>query len=225
MQRWPKFRAVVFDWNGTLLNDTVRCYEGGAKAVFVHFGINPPTFEEYRQNAGKSAIEEFYQSWGIKASREEINAIFHFGVEKAAPADLSPGSRMVLRRLRDWRIPCALLSLFNEEMLLQDVDSFKLTNFFCCNGEILIYGSLKEKTTRLLELREKFGCGPKELVLISDTSRDILDAKKAECFAIAYSGGVESPKSLRKAQPDLMIDNLWDVIFKTPLKKNIKKRR
>jgi len=65
---------MLFDWNGTILDD-MPIWRMAMEKAFTTYGKEPPTTEQYFSEMKKDYMES-YRSRGITTSREEINAIY-----------------------------------------------------------------------------------------------------------------------------------------------------
>lgn len=95
-------KLVAFDWNGTILSDTICCLEGD-NAVFKKLGIKPINLKEFRR-AFDVPIINFYKNIGInpeKANKhfQENENLFHITYEERAEHSRT---RANTRKLLTW---------------------------------------------------------------------------------------------------------------------------
>ena len=128
-----KTALVIWDWNGTLLDDTRQCYEI-ENAMRTRRGMPPFSgMEEYRW-LFRFPVIEFYKDMGYTFETESYEAISEEFVrlytEIVYDCPLQPGSRETLETLRSRGIPQALLSATSQARLEQQVRRFGLDHYF-----------------------------------------------------------------------------------------------
>jgi phosphoglycolate phosphatase-like HAD superfamily hydrolase len=125
---------VIFDWNGTLLDD-IRLFVECAVLTGQELGWWPPlTLDYYRRHFTR----DWQRFYGGLAQRElsakeieEIDVVWHKHYETLRPtAGLFDDSRKVLEDLSSRAIPCSLLSLYHHQQLVPLVEQLGLSGFF-----------------------------------------------------------------------------------------------
>lgn len=205
-RRELKIKVVSFDWNGTLLNDSVWAFEG-VKEVFRHFKKPLPTIEEYRKGAEES-FATFYQRRGIKSPRELLDRIINKKLASLPPPKLFYDTSSTLRFFRKRNIKTALISSHKEQMLISDIAFYKIESLFD-----FVRGNAVNKTVSLEELIDYFKVEPREVVYVTDTAEDIIFAKSAGVIACAIPRGYNSMKKLIEAKPDYLISYLRELKY------------
>jgi len=204
-----RIKLVVSDLNGTWVADCAQVHESVC-AVFRDFSVREPSLEEYRLRCGISRNPTaFYRQLGIPffVSSEEIVERFRTHIRMRPPAPPSEGARELFEALRYFGHPAALVTLLNIDALERDRRRFDLGHYFPAG----IYGGLREKATTLMDLRRRFRCDPGELLFVSDTYRDLVQANAVDCFTIGVGNGHGLPKTLKDARPKLVVASLREL--------------
>lgn len=184
-------RHIVWDWNGTLLDDLAVVVEA-VNVGLAGFGAGPIDADGYRTHYTRP-VSRFYESLlGRPVPPEEwleLNEMFHqayFG--KVATVGLTPDARRALELARRAGATQSVLSMAPHEHLVPIVMEHRLHAYFTAvrgssgnRGEVKA-GSLRE---HLLEIDRE----PEEVVVIGDTTDDAVAAAQVGAAAVLYDGG------------------------------------
>ncbi len=182
---------VVWDWNGTLLDDLEIIIEATNVGISV-YGVPPMDEDVYRDHFTRP-VRAFYDSlFGRPISDMEwahLNKSFHdeyyARVERAAlTRDAIPAMEEVAAR--GWTQ--SLLSMSVQSRLTEAVEARGLTGRFALiDGLTGATGGLK--TTHLAAHIARLQLDSRRVVVIGDTPDDVAAARHAEAIAILYDGG------------------------------------
>jgi phosphoglycolate phosphatase-like HAD superfamily hydrolase len=184
---------IVWDWNGTLLND-MAAVVGASNAAFATVGGAPLTLEQYRANY-EIPIPRFYQRvLGFQPSGaqwEALDAAFQQRyTELAADCGLTDG---VAELLTGWTAEGgtqSLLSMYEHRRLVPVVERFGIERHF-----LRVDGrtgpSHGQKAASLVRHLAALGPSvePARTVLIGDAADDALAAREVGAHAVLYTGG------------------------------------
>ncbi|WP_299528065.1 HAD family hydrolase [uncultured Streptomyces sp.] len=193
---------LVWDWNGTLLDDT-HAVVGATNAAFAEIGLAPITVEQYRENY-RVPIPTFYERFlgrlPTDAEWERMDVVFHdhyTGLRIAC--GLTEG---VAELLAGW--PAAgrsqsLLSMYGHEHLVPVVREFGIERHFVrVDGRTGPSGGSKT-----LHMERHFaaldGIAPEHAVIIGDAVDDAVAAAHVGARAVLYTGGSHSRAGLEVA--------------------------
>jgi HAD superfamily hydrolase (TIGR01549 family) len=198
-------RAVLFDWDGTLVDSAAasfRCYA----ALFGSFGI---AFGE--REFERTYSPDWYRTYeavGLPPARwPEADARW---VELYAreSSELLPGAAASLDRLRSAGLASGLVSSGGRERISRDLARFGLAGFFpvvVCGGETR---NRKPHPEPLLRALDELGIAPGDAAYLGDSPEDVHMARAAGVFAVGIPGGFPNRSALAAAAPDLLASDL-----------------
>ena len=204
-----KSTAVLFDWDGTLLDSFPASYRASI-AVLRHYGIDvdrerfletysPNWYESYEKlGVPREEWDNADQMWR-RTYRNEVSEPFPF-------------VRQLLTSLRDAGLTLGLVTAGNRDRVAGELEEFALGQFFAV---VVCFEDTEEKKphpaplTRALEHLE---VAPHATVYVGDRPEDIVMGQKVG----AYTVGVESeygPRSmLEEAAPDLILPHAGHLV-------------
>jgi HAD superfamily hydrolase (TIGR01549 family) len=203
------FRAVLFDWDGTLVDSaqrTYRCYE----RVFSAYGIafDPAAFE-------RTYSPDWYRTYeDVGLAREhwkEADARW-ISCYEAEVSRLVPGALEALERLRSRGLAQGLVSSGDGARVRREVAALDLGRFFgavVCGGET---ARRKPDPEPLLLALERLGLPPVETAYVGDSPEDVVMAKSAGAFAVGVPGGFPNREALAASRPDVLAACLEDAL-------------
>lgn len=210
----------VFDWNGTLLSDTVPSWRAGNECL-KFYGVKPISLKTHRETFF-FPILPFYELHGVPAEkvlerREEGNEIFQSAYDRfAAKTRTRAGTRVLLDHLKDGGAECIILSNYLTEKIEDHLKRLKIDHYFShvdahdCDGTTIL-----QNTTKVLRLRdymETYGHAPEDTVIIGDTMEEPEIARELGITSIGITDGYISRKRLREAAPDYTVHRLDEIM-------------
>jgi HAD superfamily hydrolase (TIGR01509 family) len=199
-------RMALFDWNGTLFNDSPVWY-ASVKEIFLAYGKQPPTMEEYFRELEGDYLK-IYRSRGIFASRDEINEIYEKAyVERVERAELFPGVAYTLGALSEKGVIMGIVTGQKDYLVIPFLYKFGIGPLFsCCE-----YHALDKKSSIRLIL-ENAGIAPEECCFVGDAPADIRHGNAAGVITIAFLNGHTPEDLMLNAEPKLTIRNFEKII-------------
>ena len=178
------FENIIWDWNGTLLNDKHVVHETEAD-LFPKYGMHSPSVET-RQKLFCFPIVEYYKKVGFnfeKHNFEQLNRDFMAIYEsKLKNTPLFEGMAELLAEIKNLGKKQYILSAGPQDHLNEIVPAHKIDHLFEA-----VYGlssnDAHSKIERGHELVRDFGLEPSQTLLIGDTEHD---------FEVAEALGFES---------------------------------
>lgn len=209
----------VFDWNGTILADTVPSWKAG-NVCMEFYGGQPISLKTHRETF-IFPILPFYELHGISAEtvlgrREEGNTIFQNAYDRfAANTRTRRGAKDVLVYLKDQGVQIIILSNYRTEKIRAHCQRLGIEQYFSridahdCDGTTILQNTTK--VTRLKAYLETHGFAPDETVIIGDTMEEPEIARALGLTSIGITDGYISRKRLSEAAPDFIIHRLDEI--------------
>ncbi len=183
-----KYKHIVWDWNGTLLNDAKTCVSI-LNEILSRRGMAKITFEQYREKFD-FPVKDYYRRIGFDFSVEPFEIVANEYIEayrhRQFECRLQKGAEKILKEFVQKGLKQSILSAYYQEMLEEVVKFFGIRElFFRVIGLNDYYASSKVESGKVLlkELKLK----PGDVVLIGDTVHDFEVASEigVDCILIA----------------------------------------
>ena len=182
---------IVWDWNGTLLDDLPIVVEAVNRSLGA-LGEGPITADDYRDHYTRP-VRHFYDGLlGRTVTDDEwlrLNATFHDSYFTLAEAvDLAPGAHDAIAMIDDSGWTQSLLSMSPSDWLGETVRRLGLTHRFdLVDG---LSGPTGGRKAQHLEVHlRSLAVGGETTVVIGDTPDDVAAARYVGATAILFHGG------------------------------------
>ena len=195
-----KYRHIIWDWNGTLLNDVWLCVDM-MNRVLRENDLPEITTDEYKK-VFDFPVKRYYEKLGFdfnKVSFEKVGTDFiRYYNERHYECELQPGAVEALAGLKKTGVGLSLLSAREESDLLLELKNREVFHFFDrVSGLNDHYADGKTENGK--KLIRDLGLKHHEVVFIGDTLHDaeVADSIGADCILIAR--GHHNPERLVEA--------------------------
>jgi phosphoglycolate phosphatase-like HAD superfamily hydrolase len=190
-------KHLVWDWNGTLLDD-LTLVVAATNAALLAAGGGPTTPDEHRREFRRPISEYYSLVLGRRVDREEfaqLDKIFHKAyAEGLTTCALAAGATDALR---GWTGTQSLLSMWFHTELVPTVDRYGLTSYFArVDGNRAATGG-GHKAPHLAAHLAALGVDGADCVLIGDSVDDAAAAATVGARCVLYTGGFTDPDRLR----------------------------
>ncbi|ELP89236.1 2-deoxyglucose-6-phosphate phosphatase, putative [Entamoeba invadens IP1] len=192
-------KAVIFDFNGTLLFDG-KLHREAWNAMSLKYKGRPFTDVEWENINGSpnSRLVEFVLN--RQATLEEVKDI---GLEKEkmyqkfldqSGLELCDGAISLFESLAREKVPFGIATSSGWENVEVFVEKFKLLHWFDMDHIIYNDGSLKGKPNPDIYLKaaSKLGANPKRCVVFEDAISGVKSATSAGCIVVAVASDLKS---------------------------------
>lgn len=212
-------KLIVFDWNGTILADTLPCWRA-SNMCLEFFGAAPISLKQY-QDTAEFPVIHFYTRNGVCVDsvlkkQKEANALFYENYQaRIKNVRTRQGTRALLGWLNDAGYDCTILSNYMTDEIKIMLKKMKLEQYFVhvCGNEdgntVLRHATKKE---RLSNFMLKRGYRAQNTWIIGDSTEEPQIAHHLGLKSVSITGGYFSKKRLRAAEPNFIVGNLKDVI-------------
>ena len=210
MRLFPPVRAVLFDWNGTLLSDLPAAYRAWM-ACFRLLGRPEITLAEFRRTYALP-WQAFYRRHRVSArqlQREGKRLAARHRLAYGTPP-FAPGARRTLRTLHRRGI---MLGIFSDEprhIIVRRLQAAGLRPLFSFIGTSQQFPP-KPSPAGVKAFLAQARCAPRACLLVGDLRDDLRAGRTAKVRTVAYLRGWQTPHLLRKEKPDFTIKNLREI--------------
>jgi|SRR5579883_146153 HAD superfamily hydrolase (TIGR01509 family) len=200
-------RAVLFDWDGTLI-DSYHADSQAYLAMFRELGVNWGLAElEQHYSPDWYAV---YRAARIPEERwDEADRVWRAYYAKH-PSKLMAATRRVLAQLnRSHQL--GLVSSGDRARVSKQLREFRLTRVFRTR---VLGGDTREKKPHpapLLKALKEIKKEPQHCVYVGDTPEDVEMARAAGVRAIAVLGPFPTEKRLRAVEPEILLNGLEEL--------------
>jgi phosphoglycolate phosphatase len=206
MKRSP-YRHVIWDWNGTLLDDLDLCIDV-MNGLLRRRGLPPMDRARYHAVFG-FPVRDYYQRLGFDFARdsfEQLSVEFIAGYEaRRRECNLQPGARATLAALQQAGVTQSILSAYREATLKEIVAHFGLTpHFIRLTGLDNIYAHSKAELGRAWVA--ELALPGDEILMVGDTLHDLEVAREMGVDCVLVAGGHQSAERLRRQTDRVLID-------------------
>lgn len=189
---------LVWDWNGTLLDD-LSIVVAATNRALAAAGGSPVTADEHRRDFRRPISEYYGYVLGRSIDDAEfalLDRVFHdaYG-ESLATCALSAGAEDALR---DWPGSQSLLSMWFHDDLVPTVKRFGIADHFARVDGLRDPVGGGSKAPHLVAHLDALGLDGRDCVLIGDSVDDAHAAAFVGARAVLYEGGFTHPERLRE---------------------------
>ena len=195
-----KYEYIVWDWNGTLLDDARLCYEL-ANLQFLKRQHPGMEFDHYRLHTAHP-FSEFFRRMGLPLSSEEYAQLSHDFhrdyAERRIECALHDQARTILQRIKSLGLHQSIISAHPQDMLWFMLEHHGLTPFFD-----VVKGKQHPLGDGKLELaedwiREIIPVEGARILVVGDTDHDFEMAQLLGADCLLVSHGLQHPERLEK---------------------------
>ncbi|WOH80158.1 HAD hydrolase-like protein [Bradyrhizobium sp. BEA-2-5] len=211
--------VLVFDWNGTLLDDSYALLQT-TNAILTHFGHATIDMNTFREHCDVP-LSLLYRRLGM--SEDEVtaldrdgNALFHDIYEPLADnSDLREGARRVLELAHQEAASSIIVSNhivdpLRSQLRRLGIDDY-INDVLAFENRTTQYKSMS-KGERLRLYMQKNNLKPASTFIIGDMPVETDIARNLGLVSISITGGFVSESRLRAASPDYTINNHHELL-------------
>jgi HAD superfamily hydrolase (TIGR01509 family) len=200
-------RAVLFDWDGTLLNS----YQADLRAylsMFHALGIDW-TERELALHYSPNWLRVYRAALLPRSKWMEAGRLWTRAYKLENPP-LLPGARRVLRLLAQ-KFDLGIVTSGNRQRVRRQLRQLELASYFsaCVCSEDA--AKRKPHPAPLLLALQRLRRAPEHCVYVGDTAEDIEMARRAGVRAIGVFGPFPTAARLRAAQPDVLLNSVQEL--------------
>lgn len=203
-----RLKGIIWDWNGTLLNDTKLAVETMNGMLGKR---NLPTLSvDWYREVFTFPVKDYYERIGFDFETEpfEIPAIEFIESYNKQVSDctLHDDAIPVLKYLQNQQIRQYVVSAMQQETLDRCMEHYDISKYFeYVSGLDNHYAA--SKVENAMRMIANLQLNPQELILIGDTVHDYEVASELGCKCILVANGHQS-KSVLQSTGTMIIDEL-----------------
>jgi len=205
IERLSKYKHIIWDWNGTLINDIWLVVEIMNKMLKKR---NMPGIDskKYREIFDFPVID-YYAKLGFNFSKESFEELtVEFISEyytRFNECKLFNEVEEVLKKIRDMGIPQSILSASKEDVLIEKIKYYGIDKYF--NRIIGLENHYAEsKVERGKKWIDELNLNPQDVLLMGDTAHDYDVSKHIGCDCLLIANGHYSYERLAKLGVDVI---------------------
>ncbi len=197
-----KYKAIIFDFNGTLLWDT-HLHNQAWDRFLAKYGFN---FSDHQKNQiihGKQNQDIFKELFKQTLSDAEIEQYVlekehlyqELCLEEQLP--LGPGVEAFLDRLKQQNVPFTIATSSGIENVSFYFEHYDLKRWFSLDSIVYNNGKIKSKPSPdiFLVAMEKLGCTPEQAIVFEDSRTGILSAQAANSGKVIIVNSIDGDYS------------------------------
>lgn len=212
-----KYTHVIWDFNGTLLNDVGACIQSANRLLAAHGLPLIESVESYRSVFGFPIID-YYKRLGFDFEQTPYADLavewVAYYLESAAAATVYPDVKAVLDSVRQKEIPQLILSATELGMLENQVRALGIRDYF---DELLGLENIRAYSKEEIGIAWKNRHPNARVLLIGDTDHDAQVAAAMGADCILLTCGHQSRETLSACRALFVADSLTDAIEKIGL--------
>lgn len=192
-----KYKHIIWDWNGTLLNDVEFC-NNIINRILIGNDLPALTIEEYK-DIFTFPVQDYYKAAGLdfsKTSFEILGSDFIDEYERnKLNCSLYDGAIETLSAINKNGVKQSILSAYKHDNLISNLKTYKVFDYFdIITGSDNIYAA--GKTHLGLKLIEQLQFDKDEILFIGDTLHDNEVAIAMGVNSILIANGHQSKEKL-----------------------------
>ncbi len=193
-----KYKNILWDWNGTILNDTPVAFEA-TNILLERYNYPTITLEFYRDNMDTPIVNFYSKIFNLNKHDmqmldDEWGVLYHQLSDKI---ELHADVAKMLSTFADNNLNQIILSAFKTNEITKYARKFSIKHYF---DDILGTQNIvmESKTVRGRRYMQEHGFSPEHTLYIGDTLHDYDTALDLGVDCILFSGGQQSPKLLKQ---------------------------
>jgi len=204
-----KYKHVIWDWNGTILDDSKLCTEI-INTILTKRNLPPITLEEYRQKFTFPVID-YYKAVGLDVTGNNFETMSHEFINeyeaKKLNCGLFKGAVELLEYFTKHNLSQSVLSAYSQHTLEEIINYFGLTKYFVkLVGLNNIYAASKLENG--IKWIKELCINPKEVLMIGDTLHDYEVAYEMGIDCVLFSGGHQAKEKLETLNIPVIVSHL-----------------
>ena len=206
------YKSIIWDWNGTLLDDRDICIS--SMNFMLQKRQMPSLSIEKYLDVFTFPVQDYYEAVGFDFSKVSWDIAAHefiyLYLEKINICRLTNGAVETLTAFKNKGLSQAIVSAMQHDALVKSVDNLGISDFFDSVGGISDHYAAG-KIENAISYLKKSAVNPEQALLIGDTLHDAEVAHEIGCQCVLIVAGHQSHKRL-KASGLSVFDSLTELL-------------
>ncbi len=207
-----KYKHILWDWNGTLLDDRWLCVESINRILKRR--RMPPILEKTYKETFCFPVIKYYKTLGfdfIKESFKDLSSEFiEYYKDNFYRLNLHTNSELILKKIKETRIKQSILSASKQEILEENIKFFNLEKYF--NKIVGINNHYASgKIDAAFQIVDLIKTNSSDILLVGDTVHDSEVAEKIDSDCILIDQGYVNRQRL-EATKRKIFSNIMEVM-------------
>ncbi|MGE4350766.1 MAG: HAD family hydrolase [Bdellovibrionales bacterium] len=214
----PENQAVIFDWNGTIPDDSFLFCEATNKILLL-LGASPVAIDPYRE-AYDVPVNNMYRAFGCSEEsmaehRQEMVEVWRDHYEaNVASVQLRDGVKDMLAEISARGHRLTVLSNYVRESIAAQAGALGIAEYFDAilarpHADLKDVMHSKGKGDRLhAYVREN---KVQQAIIVGDSPEEMEIARAFGCVSVGISGGCCSEARIRSAKPDYFVHHVKEI--------------
>ncbi len=201
------YTHIIWDFNGTLLDDVPACRRAANRLLEAHGLRRLSSVEEYRGIFGFPIID-YYRRMGFDFERTPYSELavewVAYYLEECADAAVFPEIPSVLEAIRERGICQLILSATERGMLCRQVEGLGIAHYF---DELLGLSNIHARSKEAIGLAWREANTGARILMIGDTDHDFDVARAMGADCILLTTGHQSRERLVRTGAPVVLEN------------------
>ena len=211
--RHSRFRLIVFDWDGTLI-DSIGTIVSCTNAMLDELGLDPVAEETVRSMIG-SGLEESIRALAPDADENAFERVVDtyrrlWVNDYHARSSLFAGAAALIERLHEEGYLLAVATAKGRRGLGLDLERFGLAELFHTTRTVDEAPS-KPSPAMLLDILDQLGVRAEEALMVGDSVHDLQMGRNAGVASVAVASGAVPRARLLEENPLACLQSVLDL--------------
>jgi phosphoglycolate phosphatase len=210
-----KYKAIVFDWDGTLMDSISKIVETMQSSA-EHLGLPVPDYDHAKDVIGISLLPALKQLFNIQDEKAAMDLFHiykkHFKNHTQTSSPLFNGAIELLEKLKQQGYILAVATGKGRQGLEHNWHHSNTKHFFSASRTADDAQS-KPSPDMLHQILSELNLSAHQVLMVGDTTYDMAMAESINMDRIGVSFGVHSADTLQKHKPLAIIDALDELLL------------
>ncbi|MFT6990536.1 MAG: phosphoglycolate phosphatase [Paraglaciecola sp.] len=210
-----KYKAIVFDWDGTLMDSISKIVETMQSSA-KHLGLPIPNYDQAKDVIGISLLPALKQLFNIHDDKAALDLFHtykeHFKDHAEISSPLFSGAIELLEKLKHRGYILAVATGKGRQGLDHNWHHSNTKHFFSAS-KTADDAQSKPSPDMLQQILSELDLSADQVLMVGDTTYDMAMAEAINMDRIGVSFGVHSAVTLQKHKPLAVIDTLDELLL------------